>query len=229
MGTFELLVNPYPILPHHFTLPCRLHTPQLLKPMYADMLHLAERWHGMALFYNGAKCGASAPDHAHLQAVRSTDIPLLEAIAAGEFAFGEPLCEIEESCIYNVKGYVVPFFMIKSNKVSHSVELLERLLAALPVVADELEPRMNVISYYAPGKGCVTIVLPRAEHRPACYYAEGASQRLVSPGTLDMAGLVVTPRECDFKSITADEAAALLREVAISEKTADAIAEKLNG
>jgi hypothetical protein len=88
---------------------------------------------------------------------------------------------------------------------------------------------MNVISYYAPGKGCVTIVLPRAEHRPACYYAEGASQRLVSPGTLDMAGLVVTPRECDFKSITADEAAALLREVAISEKTADAIAEKLNG
>ena len=128
-----------------------------------------------------------------------------------------------------MKGYLVPFFMITAKNVSHSVELFDRLLAALPVVADELEPRMNVISYYAPEGGYVTIVLPRAEHRPACYYAEGASQRLVSPGTLDMAGLMVTPRECDFETITPDEAAALLCEVAISEKTADAIAEKLNG
>ena len=229
MGTFELLVNPYPILPHHFTLPCRLHTPQLLKPMYADMLHLAERWHGMALFYNGAKCGASAPDHAHLQAVRSADIPLLRSMSAGEFSAEEPLCSIGDSSIYKMKGYLVPFFMITAKNVSHSVELFDRLLAALPVVADELEPRMNVISYYAPEGGYVTIVLPRAEHRPSCYYAEGASQRLVSPGTLDMAGLMVTPRECDFETITPDEAAALLCEVAISKKTADAIAEKLNG
>lgn len=229
MGTFELLVNPYPILPHHFTLPCRLHTPQLLKPMYADMLHLAERWHGMALFYNGAKCGASAPDHAHLQAVRSADIPLLRSMYAGEFSAEEPLCCTGDSSIYKMKGYVVPFFMITAKNVSHSVELFDRLLAALPVVADELEPRMNVISYYAPEGGYVTIVLPRAEHRPSCYYAEGVSQRLVSPGTLDMAGLMVTPRECDFETITPDEAAALLCEVAISEKTADAIAEKLNG
>ena len=229
MGTFELLVNPYPILPYHFTLPCRQHTPQQLKPMYADMLHLAGRWHGMALFYNGAKCGASAPDHAHLQAVRCVDIPLLRAISAGEFSTREPLCSIADGCIYNMKGYVVPFFMITAKKVSHSVELLDRLLAVLPVVTDELEPRMNVISYYASDKGYVTIVFPRAEHRPACYYAEGVSQRLVSPGTLDMAGLMVTPRECDFETITTDEAAALLREVAMSEKTADAIAGKLKG
>ena len=201
----------------------------MLRPMYADMLNLAGRWGELALFYNGAKCGASAPDHAHLQAVRRDGIPLLGVIDNATVVLGEPLCNVGDGCIYNVKGYVVPFFMIASKTVSCSLGLLERLLAVMPLVDNELEPRMNVISYYAPEGGYVTIVLPRAEHRPSCYYAEGASQRLVSPGTLEMAGLMVTPRECDFETITPDEAAALLCEVAISEKTADAIAEKLNG
>ena len=114
-----------------------------------------------------------------------------------------------------------------ARNVSCMVALFERLLAAMPVVADELEPRMNVISYYAPAKGHVTIVIPRAGHRPACYYAEGEAQRLVSPGALDMAGLVVTPRECDFETITADEAVAMLREVAMPQSVVDDISEKL--
>ena len=227
LGSLELLVNPYPILPMHFTLPARKHVPQVLKPMFADMLHLAGRWQGLALFYNGAKCGASAPDHAHLQAVRCCDVPLLKSITAGGFSLGEPVCCVDGASLYNVKGYVVPFFMITSRMVSHSVELLNRLLAAMPVADGEPEPRMNVISYYSATEEYVTVVIPRAQQRPACYYADDASQRLVSPGTLDMVGLVVTPRECDFEALTADEAAALLREVAVSDETACSIIEKL--
>ena len=86
---------------------------------------------------------------------------------------------------------------------------------------------MNVISYYTLQDGYVTVVIPRSLHRPACYFANGEAQRLVSPGALDMAGLMITPRECDFEGIAADEAAALLREVAISEGDAAVIAEKL--
>ena len=227
LGELELLVNPYPILPMHFTLPAKKHVPQLLKPMYADMLHLACKWLGLALFYNGAKCGASAPDHAHLQAVRCDDVPLLKAVAAGAFSLGEPVCGVEDAYVYSVKGYVVPLFMIISRNVSHSVELFNSLLAAMPVHDGESEPRMNVISYHSAAEGYVTIVIPRAQHRPACYYADDASQRLVSPGTLDMVGIVVTPRECDFETLTADEATALLREVAISNETACAIVEKM--
>ena len=227
LGSLELLVNPYPILPMHFTLPLKRHIPQVLKPMYADMLHLAGRWQGLALFYNGAKCGASAPDHAHLQAVRCSDVPLLRSMSAGMFSFGEPLCGVEDANVYNIKGYIVPLFVITSKKVSNAVELFNRLLAAMPLVEGELEPRMNVISYYSATEGYVTVVIPRAQHRPACYYANDASRRLVSPGTLDMAGLVVTPRECDFESMTADEATALLREVAVSDDVACSIIEKL--
>ena len=229
LGSHELLVNPYPILPQHFTLPLKRHIPQVLEPMYADMLHLAGRWQGLALFYNGAKCGASAPDHAHLQAVRCCDVPLLRSMSAGMFSFGEPLCGVEEANVYNVVGYIVPLFVITSKKVSNAVELFNRLLAAMPVVEGELEPRMNVISYYSATEGYVTVVIPRIQHRPACYYANDTSQRLVSPGTLDMAGLVVTPRECDFESMTADEATAMLREVAVSNDMLSSIIEKMKG
>ena len=227
LGSLELLVNPYPILPMHFTLPAKQHVPQLLEPMYADMMHLADKWQGLALFYNGAKCGASAPDHAHLQAVRCCDVPLLKAVAAGEFSLGEPVCSLENAHVYNVKEYVVPFFIITADRVSHSVELFGRLLSAMTVADGELEPRMNVLSYRSAADGYVTIVIPRAQHRPTCYFANDTSQRLVSPGTLDMAGLIVTPRECDFQGITTDEAAALLREVAITDNAACAIVEKL--
>jgi hypothetical protein len=159
--------------------------------------------------------------------VRSADIPLLNAIGAGKFAVGEPQCGTGEALLYSVGGYVVPFFMITSATVSHSLELFARLLAAMPLVDGEAEPRMNVISYSSVEGGNVTIVMPRAKHRPDCYYAEGAAGRLVSPGALDMAGLVVTPRECDFETITADEAAAMLREVAMPQGGVDAVLAKL--
>ena len=208
-------------------MPLKQHVYQELKLMYADMMHLANRWQNVALFYNGAKCGASAPDHAHLQAVRCSDVPLLNGLWNGNVVLGEPVCQVETANLYNATGYIVPLFVIMSNKVSHSVTLFERLVAAMPLKEDEVEPRMNVIACYTPVVGYVTIVVPRAEHRPGCYFANDASQRLVSPGALDMAGVVVTPRKCDFEALTADEAVVLLREVALSQDEADSVAEKL--
>ena len=229
MGSFEVLVNPYPILPFHLTLAAKEHRPQLFEPMYADMLNLAREWSGMALFYNGAKCGASAPDHAHLQAVRCSDVPLFnetwhEIISSG----CEPVYVHEDGAIYNVKGYVVPLFMVVASTVSHSIAMTKRLLSAMPVGGDDKEPMMNVFVQYDPAEGYVTYVLPRAQHRPACYHVQGDGQHLVSPGALDMAGVMVTPRECDFLSIDSDEAAAILREVALSPEDVDSVLERLS-
>lgn len=228
MGSLEILVNPYPILPYHLTLPLKEHAPQLLRPMYADMLHLAHRWQGTALFYNGAKCGASAPDHAHLQAAPLERIPLLgdswrETVADGL----EPLLVNEDGALYYVSTYLVPLFRIETRTVSRSVELLERLVAAMPLAGDEHEPRMNVFVYYAPGEGFVTTVVPRGAHRPSCYGTEGRQQRMVSPGALDMAGLMITPRKEDFSAIDAGEALAMLQEVALSPDEVAGIVERI--
>ena len=184
--------------------------------MYTDMLHLSREWSGLALFYNGAKCGASAPDHAHLQAGNVGGVPLFGDYWREEIDYGkEPLLVDADGCLYNVTSYVVPLFMIVSRTVSCSVELCRRLLAALPVVEGECEPRMNVFVHYVPGEGYVTMVLPRSQHRPSCYYAEDEACRLVSPGALDMAGLMIVPRRSDFEALAPDDAVAILREVAL--------------
>lgn len=217
MGTVDVLVNPYPILPFHLTLPLMNHTPQCLEGLYADMLHIAREWQGMTLFYNGALCGASAPDHAHVQAVEATGLPLLGEYWQEEIACGmEPLLVNENGTLYNVTTYAVPLFVISARNVSRSVKLCGKLLAALPCHEGEAEPRVNVFVYYTSDEGYVSMVIPRAAHRPAAYFADGAEQRLVSPGAIDMAGLLITPRREDFKAIDADEAIALLREVALS-------------
>ena len=227
-GSFDVLVNPYPILPYHFTLPLKEHTPQLLEKMYPDMLLFAKEWQDMAVFYNGAKCGASAPDHAHLQAVRKCDIPLLSQEWCERVNDElEPLLMCGGNGIYKTYGYVIPLFQIRACSVGGSVELMQRLLSAMPCVDDEAEPRMNVVCCYERGEGWVTTIMPRSKHRPDCYSVTGESGRMVSPGTLDMAGLVVTPLEKDFNGIDAGEAMSMLREVALSDEAFESVVEKI--
>ena len=216
----EVLVNPFPILPGHLTLPLKGHTPQQIDALYWDMLTLARDWQGMAVFYNGAKCGASAPDHAHLQAVKEVDIPLF-----GEWwnRIGEALETVKEyggATLCYSQSYIVPVFIVESSDISASIHLFDSLKAALPISDDETEPRMNVITVYREDKRWVTVVVPRASHRPASYFADGEAQRLISPGLLDMVGVMIAPRPEDFEGITSDEARAILREVALDEEVA---------
>lgn len=224
----QVLVNPFPILPGHLTLPLRRHLPQELWRMYRSMLVLAGEWRGMTLFYNGARCGASAPDHAHLQAVRTADVPVLGSEWSERlYDDARPLLSQGGNSLWFSGSYVVPVFIVESADVDGSMELMGQLLAAMPVHDGECEPRMNVLACYREGTGWMTLLFPRASHRPACYYADGDARRMVSPGLLDMAGLVVTPRVEDFERITSDEAAAMLREVALGDDDVDAIIQRL--
>ena len=60
------------------------------------------------------------------------------------------------------------------------------------------------------------LLFPRRRHRPDCYFAEDEARMLVSPGALDMAGIIVTPREEDFDRITADDIRLIYEQVGIS-------------
>lgn len=75
-----VLCNPYPIFPQHFTIPTRKHTPQLILPQWNDFLELTRRLAPFTVFYNGPRSGASAPDHAHFQAVTRGIMPLDEEV-----------------------------------------------------------------------------------------------------------------------------------------------------
>ncbi|MBR5276145.1 MAG: DUF4922 domain-containing protein [Bacteroidaceae bacterium] len=229
-GSMELLVNPFPIMGEHYTIVTKKHQPQLIAPIFADMLALARRWRGMTLFYNGATCGASAPDHAHLQAVRTKEVPMLDAKWTKRLsADSEPVCGTDGAALYLSKGYVAPLFVIKAADSLAMEALFARLMAALPVNEGAAEPAVNVMTFHKDGDGWTTIVFPRSKHRPDCYFAEGDARRVISPGALDMAGILIAARREDYENITATEAASILREVSLSEALCASVAAELKG
>ena len=188
---FEWLVNPFPILPHHYTIAAKVHRPQRILDAYDAMIQatlaLPEEY---IVFYNGPKCGASAPDHLHLQA-GIFDCQLLTA----NYPYKTLLADSKES--------------------------FRSIYDSLPVTDGEEEPRMNVIAFRK-GNHVSLIVIPRRAHRPHCYTAEGDKHYLISPGALDMGGLIVTPRREDYDRLTADKALDILCEVGVrTEPTID--------
>ena len=200
-GKYELLVNPFPILPIHFTLPTVKHQPQRILPMYGEMLKLAEKNTAITLLYNGPHCGASAPDHAHLQAVSSGILPLQQAWQRLSRNLVEVIKDEEDNGIWQVVDYPAAAFVIRSHGQNIGERLFRRLYDALPPAEDGTEPMMNVI-VWNDGGDMLSVVLPRRKHRPACYTAAGDAQYIISPGAVDMGGLIITPREQDFRRVT---------------------------
>ena len=224
---FEMLVNPFPILPLHLTIPTRSHQPQQIKSNFHEFYKLLGLYPSLTVFYNGPRCGASAPDHAHLQAGTSGLLPL-QTEWARLISNAETLVqEADGASIALVKDYVVPVFAIRCKQADDGVALFGKLYKALPKCDDGGEPMMNILAWRA-GRDYVVAVVPRQKHRPECYFAEDESlRRIVSPGALDMAGLIITPRKDDFLQLTEAEATGILQECGITPDQAQTIAKRM--
>lgn len=223
---FHLLVNPFPILPVHFTIPARKHQPQLIYKNYGEMHRFISLHSDLMVFYNGPKCGASAPDHLHFQAGTNGILPLQTNWQRLSRNLTDIISLNDEEKISVVRDFIVPAFVIIS-KSAESDEVLFRLLyKAMPQRGDETEPMMNIISWRK-GEEFISVVIPREKHRPEAYFAEGDAQFVVSPGALDMSGLIITPREEDFRKLTEEKALSLLQECGVSEEKMNAIIAKL--
>lgn len=235
----DLCLNPYPILPKHITIPFKEHTKQNLKDCidrYWDVIVRIPD--GFALFYNGPCCGASAPDHFHFQGARQKDIPLVAAYEQLEKKklmttfenYGEEVKNSYTTCestLYYIDNYACPLFAIES-KGGTVDEMAKKLCKFLPKKKGEKEPMVNVFIWEkADGYTTCALVIPRSKHRPDCYSAEGDEKMLVSPGALDMAGILVTPREEDFQKISAADIERIIREVGISFEEAEDIVKNI--
>lgn len=245
LGNYSLLVNPNPILPRHFTIALRTHEPQHIVDRFADMMRMTEGIHNLFFFYNGPLCGASAPDHMHFQAGQRGIVPLerdwettyrdtcsllLSLADCSDARHFEPAAD--DTGLFALQGFVCPAFAIVTRTPEVSSLLFRKLYDALPVTADDSEPKMNILSWTTTSRTdgtqrLVTIVIPRAKHRPDCYFAEGEARCMVSPGALDMAGLLVMPREEDFRRTTSEQVIGIIREVAISSDEATRIIQRL--
>ena len=223
---FQLLVNPFPILPVHFTIPATKHQPQSIYRHYGEMHRLLSLHSELMVFYNGPKCGASAPDHLHFQAGTSGVLPLQTNWQRLSRNLSDVISLNDEEKISVLRDFLVPAFVIISKSEDSDEELFHRLYRSMPMRGDESEPMMNIIAWRK-GDEFISVVIPREKHRPDAYFAEGEAQMMVSPGALDMAGLIITPREEDFSKINLDKATALLRECGISAEKMEAIVSNL--
>ncbi len=223
---FHLLVNPFPILPVHFTIPARKHQPQAIYKNYGEMHRFLSLHSELMVFYNGPKCGASAPDHLHFQAGTSGILPLQANWQRLSRNLTDVISLNDEEKIAVVRDFIVPAFVIISKSEESDETLFHRLYKSMPMRGDETEPMMNIIAWRKEDE-YISVVIPREKHRPEAYFAEGDAQVMVSPGALDMSGLIITPREEDFHKLTEESATTILQECGISTEKMNNIVTKL--
>lgn len=223
---FSLRINPYPILPGHLTISSLKHQDQVLadktiRQLPGKLISRLEEYFASdyVLFYNGAKCGASAPDHFHFQAVKQSDVPVIQQWERlMETAVREKEIKTENGNTYSsfqITSYICPIQVFICNHSADILpEMINQYLQSFPLHEGESEPRYNLFAWQDKQRGFTMAYFPREKHRPACYTATGGEQLLVSPGALDMAGLLVTPRKEDFYKITESDITQIYKEVA---------------
>lgn len=221
---YQVLVNPFPIFLEHLTIPVLKHEDQRILPRFAEMLDLAKALDKFTIFYNGPKCGASAPDHAHFQAGNKGFLPIEKEWKAvdHELVYMKP-----GTSLYVLKNYLRSTLVIESEDKEESVRLFEKIYEELDVKDGEDEPMVNILTWYEEG-WWATCVFPREKHRPACYFAEGDDNILLSPASVDMGGVFITPLEKDFDKMSKMDVSAILKEVSISNADMDRLVTRLN-
>ncbi|WP_439181760.1 DUF4922 domain-containing protein [Carboxylicivirga taeanensis] len=215
-GDYTVLINPFPIFTEHLTIPHKEHTLQLIAPYFPSMLELAKELNDFTLFYNGPKCGASAPDHFHFQAGIKGFMPIEEDFRSGDYA--KLIVTSGGVDVFNWQGYNRGIITFRSANAAAIEQLFAQLHKALwTKQAEEVEPMLNILAGYEEEQ-YVVHVFPRILHRPACYFAEGDEQILISPASVDMGGVFITPRPEDFGKISAEDVAEILKQVCMSEE-----------
>jgi ATP adenylyltransferase/5',5'''-P-1,P-4-tetraphosphate phosphorylase II len=210
-GDYEILVNPFPIFPEHFTIPRKEHVDQQILPYFTHMLELAKVMDDYLLFYNGPKCGASAPDHMHFQAGTKDFLPLVNDYKRLKQTHTDLLVTTEKMQLLQMKNYMRTVYCIESMDVESAKDSFEKLYFHFQG-EESIEPLMNIVCLFENNKWYV-FVLPRKAFRPWQYTAEGDKQLLVSPATVEMCGIFITPIEAHFEQITKKDIESIFEQV----------------
>ncbi len=211
-GAYTILINPFPIFPRHFTIPDNEHRLQLIAGRFGDMLELAETMSDSVIFYNGPKCGASAPDHIHFQAGNKGFLPVEMELKKHK---GKVICE-NSGVKISAFHYIYPAFLIEAETIADGVEAFEQIYNVLEIKPGEDEPMLNILCWYE-DKRWISLIIPRTQHRPARYFAEGEENMLISPASVDLGGVFITPVEKDFEEISAKDIKEIIKEICLPE------------
>lgn len=232
-GDYEVLVNPFPIFPKHLTIPDKKHLNQVIgedgnsSSRYEDMLDLAATITDYVLFYNGPKCGASAPDHMHFQAGNKGFLPVQVKINELEKA---SLYKEQGVEIFSMEGYMTGALLIEAEDKVKSVEQFNRIYSKITVKDGEWEPMLNVLAWSESDNGGVrwyTVLFIREKHRPSHFFAQGEANILLSPASVDLGGVFITPLEKDYRKLGEKDISQIMNEISITSEKMDMIKNSL--
>jgi len=227
---YLILCNPFPIFPEHFTLPHVDHLPQSIKLSFDKLLNFSKdlaKYY--TVFYNGPKCGASAPDHLHFQAGTKNFMPIEKDFFPIKNKFGDILFEDDDIVVTGVNDKLRRFVVFEGTnqkRIRHKFEIFYDIYAALKKNNNE-EPLMNIIAYFDRNTRWRIMVFLRDKHRPSHYFRQGEQQILLSPAAVDMGGICITPLEKDFNKITEDDIIDIFHEVSLSREYFEYVKAKL--
>lgn len=240
---YEMMVNPYPIFPEHLVIARDIHVPQSIWHRMTDMTDLARHYPDFTIFYNGPKCGASAPDHFHFQACPHGIMPLEKDIDLnldGNGANLEYLTSVQDARLFHYRKFTKGVFVLTARTSKSMAKLFYRLLDCLPQREDETEPMFNLLAWYKvrPSQKVSgvshgrfgeyrAVLMARASHRSSHYFTDGPEHLTMSPGCADMAGFFVAPEAADYAKLDARLLEEMLSEVSVNEETERRIIWKL--
>lgn len=211
---YLILINPFPIFPLHLTLSKLEHVPQLIGNFFYDMLEISEKLTDFTVFYNGPKCGASAPDHFHFQAGINGMLPIESEFQNLENNFAETIFQNEIIKVFAVENYLRRFVAIVSGDKTELQKRFKEIYNILDSGLDE-DPMMNVLCSFEKGEWRV-IVFPREKQRPSHFFETGENQIVVGPAAVELGGVLILPRKEDFLKITKKEIEEIYGEVTIN-------------
>lgn len=220
---YTVLINPFPIFPRHLTIPCNSHVNQMIYERIADMMMIAQDLDKFTLFYNGPKCGASAPDHMHFQAGNKGFLSCETDVLKSD---KQLVKTVNKANLYKITDLFIPCFLIETKDINDGKTMFEALYSSIDIPEGEPEPMLNVLCWFEADTWYVMVV-PRKKHRPSCYFAEGDDQILLSPASVDMGGVFITPVEKDFRKITADDLQTIINEVCLNTEDIEKIINRI--
>lgn len=226
-GDLVILCNPFPVLADHLSIVDRRHSEQKIAGNVERLLSLArDLGSDFFVLYNGPQCGASAPDHLHFQACSRSLLPIENDLGADASAEECAICAESRNNfeLFTLSGCTRSVVVFRGNRGETVAAWIYKILASL--AGDfSAEPMINLIATHDRA-GWTVYLFPRARHRPHCFYAEGEEQLMISPGAIDMAGVVVVPERDHFERVTAEKLEAIFAQVSRSVEEVDFLVEQ---
>lgn len=225
---FIILSNPYPIFREHFTVTKRHHTPQTIIGNFEELLNITRDLGAYyTVFYNGPRCGASAPDHMHFQAIVKNEIPV-------EYEFDKMVDKLGPMVVNNGKikvrffeNHLRYFISLESQNKGELLFAFKTFMKAIKKISPpNEEPMMNIISSYQENSWRL-IIFPRRKHRPTQFFADGKNKLLISPAAIDMGGLLIMPRKEDYEKIIREDVIDIFRQVTIAKEYFEFLRKKI--